>query len=74
MAAKCALKAKGVTVVYFMRFCLTLSLPTGNIFNLTLLTCLFVQPIAAHDFNIFLFDTSFNANLEESSCEEHCSQ
>ena len=32
-----------------------------------------VQPIAAHDFNIFLFDTSFNVNFEESSCEEHCS-
>ena len=39
----------------------------------TMLTCLFVQPIDAHDFNIFLFDTSFNASFEESSCEEHCS-
>ena len=29
--------------------------------------------LAAHDFNIFLFDTSFNANFEASSCEEHCS-
>ena len=35
-------------------------------------TLFFVQPIAEHDFNIFLFDTSFNANFEESSCEEHC--
>ena len=25
------------------------------------------------DFNIFLFDTSFNSNFEESSCEEHSS-
>ena len=35
-------------------------------------TLFFVQPIAEHDFNIFLFDTSFNATFEESSCEEHC--
>ena len=45
----------------------------GNIWKLTVLTCLFVQPIAAHDYNIFLIDTSFNANFKESSCEEHCS-
>ena len=26
--------------------------------------CHFVEPIAAHDLNIFLFDTSLNANFE----------
>ena len=44
--------------------CFYLTLPTGNIWKLTLLTHLFVQPIDAHDFNIFLFDTSFNARKE----------
>ena len=56
--------------------CFCLTLPTGNIWKLTLLTCLFVQPIDAHDFNIFLFDTSFNTNFEETGGvlgEEHCS-
>ena len=52
-------------------FCLTLL--TGNIWKLTLLPCLFVQPIAAHDSTILLFDTSFYATLEKSSCGEHCS-
>ena len=34
---------------------------------------LFVQPIAAHDFTIYLFDThtSFYATFKESWCLEH---
>ena len=37
------------------------------------LPCLFVQPIAAHDFTIYLFDThtSCYATFEESWCVEH---
>ena len=35
--------------------------------------CLFVQPIAIHGFTIFVFDTSFYATFEESSCKEHSS-
>ena len=42
--------------------CFCLTLPTGNIRSLTLLTCLFVQPIDAHNFNIFLFDTRVTAD------------
>ena len=49
-------------------FCLTLR--TGIICRITLPPCLFVQPIAAHDFTIYLFDThtSFYATFEESWC------
>ena len=32
----------------------------------------FSQPIATHDFTIFLFDTRFHATCAESSCKEHC--
>ena len=39
--------------------------------KLSPLPCLFLQPIAAHDFTIFLFDTLFYATCAESSCEEH---
>ena len=56
--------------------CFCLNLPTGNIWNIILLPCLFVQPIAAHDFSINLFDThtSFYATFEESWCVEHYMQ
>ena len=52
-----------------------LTLPTGNIWKIILLPYLFVQPIAAHDFTIYLLDThtSFYATFEESSCVEHYS-
>ena len=33
--------------------CFCLNLPTGNIWKITLPLCLFVQPIAAHDFTIY---------------------
>ena len=52
-------------------FCLTLS--TGIIWKITLPPCLFVQPIAVHDFTIYLFDThtSFYATFKESWCVKH---
>ena len=53
--------------------CFCLTLPTGNIYKIILLPCLFVQPIAAHYFTIYLFDTGFYATFKESSCEEHYS-
>ena len=42
--------------------------------NSATLSCT-VQPIAAHDFTIYLFDThaSFYATFEESWCVEHYS-
>ena len=42
--------------------------------KITLPHCLFVKPIAAHDFTIYLFDTSFYAAFKDSSWEEHCQQ
>ena len=53
--------------------CLCLTLPI--IWKITLPPCLFVQPIAAHDFTIYLFDThtNFYATIEESWCVKHCS-
>ena len=37
------------------------------------LPCLFLHPIAAHDFTIFLSDKVFYVTFVISSCEEHCS-
>ena len=47
----------------------------GNIWKITLPPCLFVQPIAAQEFTIYLFDThtSFYATFKESWCVEHYS-
>ena len=55
--------------------CFCQNLPTGNISKITLPPCLFVQPIAAHDFTIYLFDThtSCYATFKESWCVEHYS-
>ena len=50
-------------------FCILPSAPSSK--HATFFNC--YQPIAAHDFSISLFDTSFYATFEESSCEEHCS-
>ena len=50
-------------------------IPVLVISKITLPPCLFVQPIAAHDFTIYLFDThtSFYATFQESWCVEHYS-
>ena len=55
--------------------CLCLTLPTGIIWKKPLPPYLFVQPIAAHDFTIYLFDThtSSYVTFEESWCVKHCS-
>ena len=54
--------------------CFCMTLPNRKyIKKIVLLPYLFLEPIAAHDFTNFQFNTSFYAASKESSCEEHCS-
>ena len=53
--------------------CFCLTLPKGNVWKLTQLTCLLYSQLMHMVLTFYCLIQVFNANFEESSCEEHCS-